>query len=113
MRLCLPAYVCNHILTNLHENNRCHVTTNNLLEQFNANFWSKGSSKMAKQVMEKCLHCKLNTSRRKMMVKGTQREFQRDETPGRVWTADLLYLPRSAQTNSMQLMLTQLNQHIN
>ena len=107
LRLCLPNYMCNHILTNLHENNRCHVTTINLLEQFNANFWSKGSGKMAKQVMEKCLHCKLNTSRRKMMVKGTQREFQRDETPGRIWTADLLYLPRSSEGFRFCLVLTE------
>merc|ERR1711891_19328 len=25
LRLCLPAYVCNHILRNLHEHNKCHV----------------------------------------------------------------------------------------
>merc|ERR1712055_452151 len=107
MRLCLPAYVCNHILTSLHENNRCHVTTNNLLEQFNANFWSKGSSKLAKLVMEKCLHCKLNKSRRKIMVKGTRREFQQDETPGRIWTADLLYLPRSSEGFRFCLVLAE------
>ena len=107
MRLCLPTNMCNHILTNLHENNRCHVTANNLLEQFNANFWSKGSNKMAKQVMEKCLHCRLNTSRRKMMVKGNQREFQKDETPGRVWTADLLYLPRSSEGFRFCLVLSE------
>ncbi|MED5543239.1 MAG: hypothetical protein VX721_04010, partial [Thermoproteota archaeon] len=107
LRLCLPAYVCNHILTNLHQNNRCHVTTNNLLEQYNANFWSKGSNKMAKQIMERCLHCKLNTSRRKILVKGTQREFQNDETPGRIWTADLLYLPRSSEGFRFCLVLTE------
>merc|ERR1712055_829794 len=107
MRLCLPAYVCNHILTNLHENNRCHVSTNNLLDQFNANFWSKGSGKIAKQVMERCLHCKLNTSRRKIMVKGNQREFEKDETPGRVWTADLLYLPKSSEGFRFCLVLTE------
>merc|ERR1712055_1003605 len=107
MRLCLPAYVCNHILTNLHENNRCHVTTNNLLEQFNANFWSKGSNKLAKLVTEKCLHCKLNKSRRKIMVKGTRREFQQDETPGRIWTADLLYLPRSSEGFRFCLVLAE------
>merc|ERR1712055_1098539 len=107
MRLCLPAYVCNHILTNLHENNRCHVSTNNLLDQFNANFWSKGSGKIAKQVMERCLHCKLNTSRRKIMVKGNQREFEKDETPGRVWTADLLYLPKSSEGFRFCLVLSE------
>ena len=107
MRLCLPAYVCYHILTNLHENNRCHVSTNNLLDQFNANFWTKGSSKLAKQVMENCLHCKLNTSRRKIMVKGTHREFEKDETPGRVWTADLLYLPKSSEGFRFCLVLTE------
>merc|ERR1712030_217194 len=107
LRLCLPTNMCNHILTNLHENNRCHVTANNLLDQFNANFWSKGSNKMAKQVMEKCLHCRLNTSRRKMMVKGNQREFQKDETPGRVWTADLLYLPRSSEGFRFCLVLSE------
>merc|ERR1711867_277758 len=53
LKLCLPAYVCNNILRNLHENNRCHVSTNNLLDQYNTNFWTKGSSQLAKLVSDK------------------------------------------------------------
>merc|ERR1711888_403054 len=107
LRLCLPEYFCSSILRNLHEHNKCHITTDNILRQYNTNFWTKGSGRLAKLVTNKCLHCKLNTSRRKLLVKGTAREFETDMTPGRVWIGDLLYLPKSVEGHRFCFVMTE------
>ena len=91
----------------MHEHNKCHITTDNILRQYNTNFWTKGSARLAKLVTNKCLHCKLNTSRRKLLVKGTAREFETDMTPGRVWIGDLLYLPKSVEGHRFCFVMTE------
>ena len=49
----------------------------------------------------------LNTRRRKLIVKGTHRQFEKNEVPGEVWILDLLVLPRAASGHNFVLTFTE------
>ena len=84
-RLCLPPLICENILHILHDCSKAHISRINLINQYNANFYTRGIEGISRKVIQKCLHCSLNMRRRKLMVKGSHRQFEKNTVPGEVW----------------------------
>ena len=62
---------------------------------------------ISRKVIKGCLHCELNKRRRRLLVKGSRREFESNVCPGEVWILDCLYLPKSSSGHSFVLVLTE------
>ena len=107
LRLCLPPLVCENILRTLHDSCKAHISTQNLISQYNNNFYTRGIDSISRKVVEGCLHCSLNVRRRKLLVKGTRRQYERNMVPGEIWSCDLIYLPRSNSGHNFVLTLTE------
>ena len=113
LKLCLPELLCFNILRTIHDSTKAHISRNNLVDQYNCNFYTKGIESISKKVIQGCLHCELNRKRRKLLVKGSQRTFENNVCPGEVWILDCLYLPKSSSGHSFVLVLTErLSSHI-
>ena len=54
-----------------------------------------------------CLICRLNSERKELAVKGVTRRNQNDMTPGRLWQADILYMPPSSEGHKFILTMTE------
>ena len=67
-----------------------------MISTFNSNFYCQGVHQLARNVSRNCCHCNLNKLRKKMAIKGTKRQYQDNEEPGRVYQADILHLPKSS-----------------
>merc|ERR1711940_390592 len=61
------------------------------------NFYVQNAEHIVANLKQTCLFCRLNSDRRKLNVKGANRTFQDDLQVNKVWTADILYLPKSAE----------------
>ena len=107
LRLCLPALVCENILRTLHDSSKAHISRLNLINQYNSNFYTKGIESVSRKVIQGCLHCVLNARRRKLLVKGSRRQFESNMTPGEIWVLDVIYLPRSNSGHNFVLVLTE------
>ena len=57
--------------------------------------------------MNNCIFCRLNQSRRRTNVRGTQRTNTGEVTPGTSWQCDILYLPPSSSNHKYILVLTE------
>ena len=79
----------------------------NLIDQYNCNFYTKGIEAISKKIIQGCLHCALNSRRRKLLVKGSRRKFESNTTPGEIWILDVLFLPKSSSGHSFVLVLTE------
>ena len=106
-KLALPEYLCSNILRTIHDSTKAHISRDNMVSQYNCNFYTKGVDEISRKVVQGCLHCMLNKRRRRLLVKGTQRTYQEDVCPGSVWVADCLYLPKSNSGHAYVLVLTE------
>ena len=97
LRLCLPSFLGVELIQKLHSSNNLHLSGGQLLAQFNMNFYVRNAEHIVANLKQTCLFCRLNSDRRKLHVKGTYRTFQDDLQLNKVWTADILYLPKSAE----------------
>ena len=103
LRLCLPELLCANILRTLHDSSKCHITRMNLIDQYNCNFYTKGIKTISKMIIQGCLHCALNSKRRKLLVKGSRREFESNTTPGEIWILDVLFCLKAAVDTALSL----------
>ena len=106
LKLCLPDPLCTNILRTIHDSTKAHISRDNLVDQYNCNFYTKGIENISRKVIKGCLHCELNKRRRRLLVKGSRREFESNVCPGEVWILDCLYLPKSSSGHSFVLVLT-------
>ena len=104
-RLCLPLNLAREVLTVMHQYNGAHMSTDNLRIKFESNFWCNGIENALQSIKSSCLFCRLNNSRHEIAVKGTQRRHQNDLTPGRIWQADILYMPPNIEEHKYILTL--------
>ena len=106
-RLCLPLNLAREILFILHNNKSAHLGTTNLRLKFRSNFWCRNLEDALKSIKNTCLICRLNSDRRELAVKGVTRRWQNEITPGRIWQADLLYMPPSCEGHKFILTITE------
>ena len=106
-KLCLPELLCSNILRTIHDSTKAHISRDNIVAQYNSNFYTKGVDNISKKVVQGCLHCELNRKRKRLLVKGSQRTFQDNVCPGEVWILDCLFLPKSSSGHAFVLVLTE------
>ena len=106
-RLCLPMNLAREVLSILHNYKSAHLGTNNLRLKFRSNFWCWGLENALKSIKNGCLICRLNADKRELAVKGVKRRWQNDITPGKIWQADILYMPTSNEGHRFILTLTE------
>ena len=105
--LCLPECLSRQILFVMHSANSGHMNITSLRQNFKDNFWCFGLDTLLKSVMNSCLFCRLNQSRRQTTVKGTQRTNKDEVTPGSSWQCDILYMPPSSSNHKYILTFTE------
>ena len=105
--LCLPMNLAREVLFILHNHKSAHLGTNTLILKFRSNFWCRNLEDALKSIKNGCLICRLNADRRELAVKGVKRRWQNDVTPGKVWQADILYMPTSNEGHKFILTLTE------
>ena len=106
-RLCLPMNLAREVLTVMHNYKGAYMSTDNLRIKFKSNFWCSGIENALQSIKNSCLICRLNNNRRELAVKGTRRRWQDDLTPGRIWQADILYMPPTSEGHKYILTLTE------
>ena len=106
-RLCFPMNLAREVLTVMHNYKGAHMSTNNLRIKFKSNFWCSGIENALQSIKNSCLICRLNNNRRELAVKGTRRRWQDDSTPGRIWQADILYMPPTCEGHKYILTMSE------
>ena len=106
-RLCLPMNLAREVLFILHNHKSAHLGTNNLRLKFRSNFWCWGLENALKSIKNNCLICRLNADRKELVLKGMKRRWQNGVTLGKIWQADILYMPTSNEGHKFILTLTE------
>ena len=95
IRLCIPSFVGNQVLSNLHHNNSAHPSIDNLLNQFSSVFYTPDAAKMARHIIQNCCVCQLNKKHYKPTTSGKNRGNEDNLEPGAIWQIDCIFMPKS------------------
>ena len=106
-KLVLPEGLAKQVLYAIHSKNETHISEGQLSSIFGSTFFTNNLNDLTKRVVRSCILCKICTKPKKIVAGGDTRTYENNQEPGKIWIADVSYLPPDKLKNKFALILAE------